>query len=220
MTTAAIAGISISPVVITDERGNVVSFSTVTPKWAETLVRTVVGAMGGEASMCLYPMTVAQAKQGAVLNSMSRALEIGKLLHEADDDPVEALCNAVQGYSLVVGKVVDVERQTTDGFARGSATIEGTGADAGRLLRMEFQNENAVLIEDGQVLASVPDIITAVDVHTARPIVTEQLRYGHRVSIVALPCDPVWRSEEALAVAGPRAFSYDIDYVPVEQIHG
>jgi len=220
MTTAAVAGISINPVVITDERGNVVSFTTVTPKWSETLVRTVVGAMGGEASMCLYPMTVAQAKKGAVLNSMSRALAVGKLLHEADDDPVGALCEAVQGYSLVVGKVVDVERQTTEGFAKGSATVEGTGADAGRLLRMEFQNENAVLIENGKVLASVPDIITAVDVHTARPIVTEQLRYGHRVSIIALPCDPVWRSDEALAVAGPRAFNYDIDYVPVEQIHG
>ena len=66
----------------------------------------------------------------------------------------------------------------------------------------------------------MPDIITAVDVHTARPIVTELLRYGQRVSIVALPCDPVWRSEEALAVVGPRAFSYDIDYVPVEEICG
>lgn len=220
MTTAAVAGIGINPVVITDERGNVVSFTTVTPKWSETLVRTVVGAMGGEASMCLYPMTVREAKYGAVLNSMSRALEVGRILHEADDDPVAALCEAVEGFSLVVGKVVDVDRQTTEGFAKGSATIEGTGPDSGRLLRMEFQNENALIIEDGRVLASVPDIITAVDVHTARPIVTEQLRYGHRVSIIALPCSPVWRTEEALAVAGPRAFSYEIDYRPVEEING
>jgi len=220
MTTATLAGVDINPVVITDERGNIVSFTTVTPKWSETLVRTVVGAMGGEASMCLYPMTVADAKRAAVPRSMSRALDVGRLLLEADDDPVGALCAAVDGYRLVIGKVIDVDRQTTAGFARGSATIEGTGPDSGRLLRMEFQNENALLIEDGAVLASVPDIITAVDVHTARPIVTEMLRYGHRVEIVALPCDPVWRSAEALDLAGPRAFSYDIDYVPVEEIHG
>ena len=220
MTTAALAGIDINPVVMTDERGNVVSFTTVTPKWAETLVRTVVGAMGGEASMCLYPMTVAQAKFGAVPRSMSRAMEVGRILLEAADDPIGALCDAVEGFPLIEGKVADVDRQTTDGFARGSATIEGTGADSGRLIRMEFQNENAVVIEDGNVLATVPDIITAVDIHTARPIVTELLRYGQRVVLVALPCDPVWRSEEALALAGPRAFSYDIDYVPVEEIHG
>ena len=220
MTTAAVAGVDINPVVITDERGNLVSFTTVTPKWAETLVRTVVGAMGGEASMCLYPMTVAQAKQAAIVNSMSRALEVGRLLHEAEDDPVAALCEAVEGFSLVVGKVTDVNRQTTEGFAKGSATIEGTGADAGRTFRMEFQNENAVLFEGDSVVASVPDIITAVDVHTARPIVTEQLRYGHRVSILALPCDPIWRTDEALAIVGPRTFNYDIDYIPVEDLNG
>lgn len=220
MTTAAIAGIDISPVVMTDERGNVVSFTTVTPTWAETLVRTVVGAMGGEASMCLYPMTVAQARLGAVPRSMSRAIEVGRLLMEATDDPIGTLCEAVEGYPLIEGKIADVDRQTTEGFAKGSAVIEGTGADSGRLLRMEFQNENAVIMEDGKVLAMVPDIITVVDVHTARPIVTELLRYGQRVVVVALPCDPVWRSEEALAVVGPRAFSYDIDYVPVEELHG
>lgn len=220
MTTAVLAGIDINPVVITDERGNVVTFTTIDAHWAETLVRTVVGAMGGEASMCLYPMTVAQAKTGTVRRSMSRAMEVGRILLQASDDPIGALCQAVDGYLLAEGKVADVDRQTSAGFARGSATIEGTGADSGRLLRMEFQNENAVVMENGEVLASVPDIITAVDVHTGRPIVTELLRYGQRVALVALPCDPVWRSDQALALAGPRAFSYEIDYVPVEEIHG
>lgn len=220
MTTAALAGVDINPVVMTDERGNVVQFQTVTPKWAEKMVRTVVASMGAEASMCLYPMTVKQAKTATVTNSVSRAIEVGRLLLEASEDPIAALCSSVDGYSLVEGKIVDVERQTTDGFSRGSVTIEGTGSDTGRLLRMEFQNENTVVIEDGRVIACVPDIITAVDVHSARPIVTELLRYGQRVSVIALPCDPVWRTEEALAVVGPRVFSYDVDYVPIEEIHG
>ena len=146
-------------------------------------------------------------------------MEVGRLLLEATDDPVGALCDEVDGYRLIEGKIVDVDRQTTEGFAKGSTTIEGVGADAGRVLRMEFQNENAVVLEGGDALATVPDIITAVDVHTARPIVTEQLRYGQRISLIALPCDPIWRTDKALAVVGPRAFSYELDYVPLEQLH-
>jgi DUF917 family protein len=220
MTTAALAGIDISPVVVTDERGNVATFTTIDANWAEKMVRTVVGSVGGEASMCLYPMTVAQAKTAAVQGSLSRAMEVGRVLLEATDDSIAALCSSVDGFALVEGKIVDVDRQTTDAFARGTVTIEGTGADAGRLIRLEFQNENTLVLEDGRVLACVPDIITVVDVHSARPIVTELLRYGQRVSVIALPCDPVWRTEAALKVVGPRAFSYDIDYVPVEVLHG
>ncbi len=220
MTTAALAGVDISPVVMTDERGNIVQFTTINATWAEKMVRTVVGSMGGEASMCLYPMTVAQARTATVPRSVSRAMEVGRVLLEATDDPIGSLCRSVDGYALVEGKIIDVERQTTEGFSRGSVAIEGSGSDSGRLLRMEFQNENLVVMEDGLVLACVPDIITAVDVHTARPIVTELLRYGQRVSVIALPCDPVWRSDDALAVVGPRTFAYDIDYVPVEELHG
>ena len=219
MTSAALAGIPISPCVVTDERGNLVSFTTIDANWAETLVRNVVSSLGGEASVSLYAMTVAQAREATVPRTVTRAMEVGRLLLEATDDPVGALCDEVDGYRLIEGKIVDVDRQTTEGFAKGSTTIEGVGADAGRVLRMEFQNENAVVLEGGDALATVPDIITAVDVHTARPIVTEQLRYGQRISLIALPCDPIWRTDKALAVVGPRAFSYELDYVPLEQLH-
>jgi DUF917 family protein len=37
-----------------------------------------------------------------------------------------------------------------------------------------------------------------------------------RVTAMAWPCDPLWRTERALQTVGPRAFGYDIDYVPIE----
>ena len=219
MTTAALAGVSVSPAAMTDERGNVVTLSTTTAKWAEDLARSVCTAMGAEATICLYPMTVGTAKTATVRNSITRAISAGRVMLEASDDPVGALCEHLDGYALIEGKVVDVDRRTTEGFARGSATIEGVGTCAGRMARLEFQNENTVLIEDGRVLASVPDIITAVDLHTARPVVTELLRYGQLVTVVGLPIDEVWRTPGALAVAGPRAFDYEFDYRPLEQLN-
>ncbi|MGN6380558.1 MAG: S-methyl thiohydantoin desulfurase domain-containing protein [Gaiellales bacterium] len=68
------------------------------------------------------------------------------------------------------------------------------------------------------MLATVPDIITVLDSETAHAVHTERLRYGQRVSVVAFPCDPIWRTPRGLELAGPRAFGYDLDYIPVEQL--
>jgi DUF917 family protein len=40
------------------------------------------------------------------------------------------------------------------------------------------------------------------------------------VTAIAFACDPVWRTERGIAVAGPRAFGYDFDYLPVEELAG
>jgi uncharacterized protein len=64
----------------------------------------------------------------------------------------------------------------------------------------------------------VPDLISVLDSETAEAIATERVRYGQRVTVIAMPCDPVWRTERGLEAAGPRAFGYDFDYVPVEEL--
>ena len=133
---------------------------------------------------------------------------------------MDALIAELGAFRLIGGKILDVERRTTSGFARGSVVIEGLGADAGRLIRLELQNENLVALERGQVLASVPDLITVLDSETADAIVTERIAYGQRVTVIAFGCDPVWRTEKGIAVAGPRAFGYEFDYVPVEELAG
>jgi DUF917 family protein len=78
------------------------------------------------------------------------------------------------------------------------------------------QNEHLIVLREGNVVASVPDIIVLVDLTEGLPVTTEAIRYGFRVAIVGIPCDPRWRTEEGLAVVGPRYFGYAVDYVPVE----
>ena len=96
--------------------------------------------------------------------------------------------------------------------------VEGFGADAGRLIRLEIQNENLVALERGQVLASVPDLISVLDTETADAVATERIRYGQRVTVIAFGCDPIWRTEQGIDLTGPRAFGYDFDYAPVEEL--
>jgi hypothetical protein len=80
------------------------------------------------------------------------------------------------------------------------------------------QNEHLLARRDGAVVATVPDLIMMLDSESGEPITTEEMRYGFRVTIVAAPCDPRWRTEAGLELVGPRYFGYDIDYVPVEQL--
>jgi hypothetical protein len=164
-------------------------------------------------------MSVAEARTAAVRGTVSLAIRIGRALDNAEGDPIDALLQVVNGYRLIEGKIADVDRRVTGGFTRGTATIEGLRGDSGRQLRLELQNENLVALEGDRILATVPDIITVVDTQTGDVVSTELLRYGQRVTAVAFPCDPIWRSEGGLRLTSPRAFGYDFEFRPVEEIH-
>lgn len=215
MVLPAMRGIDISPAVLIDERGNRAALDVSSPAWAEKLARSVVVAMGATATMGIYPMTVAQARQATVRGSVTRSIAVGTMLSRWDRDPIDELRAELRAAKLIEGKLVDVDRQTVGGFARGSAVIAGTGGYRDMSLRLEFQNENLAAIADGEVVATVPDIITAVDIHTGWAVTTEHLRYGQRLAVLAFPADPAWYSAEGLALGGPRALGYDFDAVTV-----
>jgi uncharacterized protein len=219
--TMHLAGIDPNPGVMCDERGNVVVFRAISGHWMERLERSAAVEFGGAGAATEYIMTVAQARDGAAIaGTVTLAISIGEALASVVGDPISALVAVTGGYPLASGKVTDVERRTTKGFVRGSVEIEGLGDDAGRLLRLEIQNENLVALEHGRVLASVPDLITVLDSETADAIPTERVRYGQRVTVITMPCAPVWRTPFGLEMAGPRAFGYDFDYVPIEALAG
>src|SRR6266436_6308370 len=207
--TMHLAGISPSPAVMTDERGNLIVFQAISGHWMERLERAAAVEFGGAAQSTEFSLTAAQARGATVRNSVSLAIRIGEAIMNAQGSPVSALIAEIGAFRLVTGKVSDVERHTTSGFVRGSVVIEGLGEDAGRLIRLELQNENLVALERGRVLASVPDLISVLDVETADAIATERIKYGQRVVVIAFACDPVWRTERGISITGPRAFGYD-----------
>jgi len=218
--TMQLAGISPSPAVMTDERGNLVVFQAISGHWMERLERAAAVEFGGSASSTEFSLTAAQARTATVRNSVSLAIRIGEAVTDVTGSPVAALIAEIGAFQLVTGKVSDVDRRVTSGFVRGSVVVEGVGEDAGRLIRLELQNENLVALERGRILASVPDLISVLDSETADAIPTERIRYGQRVVVIAFPCDPVWRTDRGVAATGPRAFGYDFDYVPVEELAG
>jgi DUF917 family protein len=221
MVSMYVAGLPADLVIMTDVAGNVVTLRPVDGLWSERLARAVCVAAGSSALMADYVLTAARARGAVIEGTVTRAIEIGRAT-EGAADPLRALQDRLGAARLITGKLTDVVRRTTGGFARGTATIEGTGADRGRALTLELQNENLVAVENGRIRAVVPDLITVVDTETAAAVQTESLRYGQRVTVLAWPCDPLWRTPKGLETAGPRAFGYELDHVPVEELtaHG
>jgi DUF917 family protein len=214
-----VADAEVTPLTMADFQGNVSTIRPVSGEWSESLARAFSVACGGMALMSDYTMTAGEMAGKIVLGSISRAVAIGRAARMSAD-PVDAIQQELEAFHLISGKVTDLERRTGGGFVRGSFTIDGSAADKGRGVRIEIQNENLVAIEDGRVLATVPDLITLVDTQTGIAIATEELMHGMRVSVLAWPCDPIWRTERGIQTTGPRAFGYDLDYTPIEELHG
>jgi DUF917 family protein len=213
-----LAGLQPGPVVLTDGRGNTLVLFPADADWAERLARGASGTLGGICAGAMYSMTVGEARAAAILGSISRAFQLGDALGAvAHAGNPAALEEALGGTVLILGKVVHVERRVDDRFVHGSATVTGTGEYQGRQLRLELQNEFLLAIEDGELRAAVPDVISVLSSDTADPVSTQHLAYGERVAVLALPAPDAWRSEAGLSLSGPRTFGYDVDYREIWQ---
>lgn len=214
-------GVSATPMVIADEKGNSSVINTISNQWTERLARAQTVEMGGAALVALYPMDGAQMKKGILRGSLSLIKEMGETIaaeRSAHRNPVHALTARLGGRRLFTGRVVDIERRTTGGFARGKAIFKGVDTDAGHTFSVEFQNEFLIARDEaGAALATTPDLICALDADGGLPITTEQLRFGLAVSFIGLPCDAQWRTRAGLDLVGPGYFGYEQAFVPVEQ---
>ena len=219
MKTFFVYGVPCCPMAVADEKGNsVVIRETIDPRWAERLARSVTIQMGCVACYAVAPMSAEQVRRTAVPLTLSLARDLGDAVKTAranGDNPLDAILGVCPGKVLFSGKVVDVERRTTAGFARGVLTIDGLDAHTGERMVIEFQNENLVARRDGVIACVVPDLICAVATDLGEPVTTELMRYGLRVTILGFPAPDLWTSPEGLAVAGPQAFGYDVDYAPL-----
>lgn len=237
MCTTAINGMPMTPAACADEKGSVVVVqSAPSPLALEEILRPVCTAMGCIAGLATRPLTGKELKAVAVPQTLSCAWRLGRAVlaaRAAQCDTATAVCEQYHNGRVVFrGKVIDVDRRTAGGFARGQLSIRGASGTEweGAVMTIEFQNENllARLTTNSKtatkgsvssaVVACVPDLICCLETPTGRALQTEELRYGLLVSVVALPAPNQLRTARAMLVVGPRAFGYpDVEYTPVGQ---
>jgi DUF917 family protein len=226
METFAVYGIHGSPLAIVDKSGHRAVINTGADNRAlEQLARSLTVTMGGVAYIAEYVMRGHEVKRTAVPRTLSTAIGLGRTLREAREhreDPFAALQSflgdTVYGAGLILfeGKILDVDRRVESGFTRGTARLGSI--DGSEVAELSFHNEFLTLTIDGRLRATVPDLITVLQLETAEPITVEALRYGQRVCVFGIGAPDMMRTAEALDTFGPGAFGLEAPYVPLEAL--
>jgi DUF917 family protein len=227
MTSLSIHGHRSSPVAIASELGRSAVVRSPDDFGAEQMLRYLALSMGSAACISAGSLPAAAARQYAVADTVSISAFIGRAIRTARNekrDPIFALLEALAATPhyrhsgiLFQGKIVDVQRRTEGGFARGTVTVQEL--DRPTQMTLDFQNEFLIARQGAIVRASMPDLISIVMTATAEPILTETLRYGQRVTVVGASAPDLIRGPDAIAVMGPRVFGYDLDFVPIEVLN-
>lgn len=216
MTSFAIHDLPMFPLTLADVRDNeLVVARAASWKWMERISRKACVEVGSIASTCKAPRTGKEVKDCAILHTTTKAIRIGETVQaarRAHRDPVDAVLEAEGGLLIFGGKVRDVARRTTEGFLRGTATLDGLDEFKGQSFSLAFQNEFALGWLDGEPRVMTPDLICVIDNASGEAIGTETLRYGQRVRVIALPAPSVLLTSKGLEHVGPRAFGYDLDF--------
>lgn len=219
MTSVAVANLKCYPFAMADIRDNEIIIPRAESwKWMERISRKACTEIGSVAATCKAPRTGEEVKKYGILYTTTQAIRLGETVLQArreHTDPIEAVLSAARGKRMFTGKVVDVERRATEGFLRGKASLEGLGEDTGSKMIVHFQNEFAVAYKDDKPVVMTPDLICMLDTVSGEGIGTDIIRFGQRVTVLALPAPPVFLSPEGLEAVGPKAFGFDIEFTSV-----
>jgi len=211
-------GVPMCPMSVMNDFGEGAVFTHVcSDERGEDLVRALAVVSRNSIAVMDHVNTVGVIKDAIIPGAISYAEGIGKAFRAAKADGadyVDAVLKAGKGRAMFTGTVRENTYDTVGGYTVGDMFLTGEGAWAGHELRIWYQNENIISWLDGEPYVTVPDLICVFDLDEAMPQMNPYARAGEKVSVIALPADPVWCTERGLEVFGPRSFGYGFDYIP------
>lgn len=207
--TWAAAGLPVTPASICQSNGQILLIDGGSAEDLERTVRTVIAMVGGWAAIALVPTSMGQAGPAASAGGVARAVGLGRAHASLPANPTRAaVSEGLEADVLGVGRVRDVGRQSrTTGFGRGGVTI--VDEHDGTVLRIETENEFLLVMADGEVVATCPDLVCLLQSRTMEPLQVDRVRAGDDVMVVVLPGPSWWLTAQHLPRVSPRAFGLD-----------
>ena len=213
-----LAGVSPTPLVAHGPTGESVLIDVYAGPRASRLLRGNVETLGGWAALAAYPTTAGVLRRAALHGTMSRLVNVGRLLLErTDPDLVVGRLAGMTGCRRVGrGRIVELEHlsrpfdRTIPGHPSSLVVDESGGR--GRQLRIELRSEIVAVFADGSLVAAAPDVICLLDVSRGELATLDSLEPGDLVDVLVTPADDIWYSAEGLALVGPESHGINLDH--------
>jgi DUF917 family protein len=188
---------------------------------AESIARHICMAYGMMAAFSTWVVNRETITDKLAPGTITRCVAVGRAFREAGgiDGLARALEQAAGTKQLFTGKISKIELKTEGGFDFGTTHLAGTGAWAGTSMSIDFKNENMLLRDQSKrVLATIPDLITLVDLETMSPLTNADTQEGQSVAVFGAEALPNW-----LKSPGPfetfrhilTKLGYEGGYIPV-----
>jgi hypothetical protein len=213
--------IPLPPMVVADlhAKNIVIAKETVDSKAAERIARVLAAEWNQSAYTARRILTGAQVKTSPIQHSLSKSMQIGKLLRKTVE-PIKAVLKETGGFKLFEGIADYVERETEGGFTFVDVKLRGTHEHADRVFEFKAKNEVLVAYRDGKLAAIAPDIITPVHPETGKCITAEKIKKGDNLAVLGLPAPQKWRTSKGLELWKDTIQRSNIseEYTPIEQL--
>lgn len=217
-TSMHLAGISPTPLVVRGTTGESISITVPAPARADTLLRSNVDTLGGWAALASYPCTAGELRHAALPGTVSRLINVGRLLLESTEpDVLVTRLAVVTGCRRVGrGRIVELEHLSRPSDvtipAHPSTVVIDEVGGQGRLFRLELRSEIVAVFADGALAAAAPDLICLLDVLRGELSTLDSLEPDDLVDVLVTPADAVWYSAEGLAMVGPASHGIPLDH--------
>lgn len=221
-------GVSLYPMCLVDDSDNsFIVMNSKEPTYADEVGRILIEKGGRFGANTHYPMTGAQAKAYCVPNSISKALDLGLAVTEANEknqDGVEVVKEFVGGTELFRGRIRESYGEDKGGFYLSNFIVNGTEEYEGKIAKMVVKNELMLLEIDGEYKLMFPDYGFMLYPKTGHGILSVDLKNGLDIVIVGAPCHPLVRecmyTEEGKKSFGSSRYGYpELDYIPFEKLN-
>ncbi|MDI6846799.1 MAG: DUF917 domain-containing protein [Candidatus Bathyarchaeia archaeon] len=211
LTPMVVAGLHAKNIVIAKE--------TVNSKAAERIARVLAAEWNHSAYTARRILTGVQAKTSPIQLSLSKSMQIGKMLRKSVD-PIKAVVKETGGFKLFEGVVDYVERETEAGFTFVDIKLRGTHEYTESIFEFKAKNEVLVAYRDRKLAAIAPDIITPVHPENGKCITAEKIEKGDKFAVLGLPAPQKWRTSKGLELwkdVLQRSNMFE-EYVPIEKL--
>ncbi|KAJ9248981.1 hypothetical protein DTO207G8_7049 [Paecilomyces variotii] len=188
----------------------------------DRVLRAACVDMGYSAGSANRPLTGKQMREMGILKSHSLAWRLGRAVALARQkgaistvaDNIIKVCGEKSAGKIFEGKIVGVGERLYKGHSYGEVVVEKL-RDYERDATFDNQAGNNEGPLPERTLATVPDLIIILDALTGEALGVPEYRYGLKVLVLVMTANPLWTSTpRALEIGGPKAFGYDMEYVP------